>query len=366
MAVANSGYTVLLIGKTGMGKSTTANKLIDAVTEGNPTGNGNIQMRWPRHEEGELKFKTAQLDDVDSVTKGCTLLSSKGENGGMRVLDTEGFAGSDFPEDVHRGNLQIAREIAGVSSELALAFNKVLYFLPIRGKPEKADKVLQDEINLLWHFFGEDIFKHLVLTCTLQGGIPSEYAPKAEDVQRVFSTAMKLALEKSEVSKEKLPQCPPVLFIPIDIDSPTLVEQVKMVQTLVPAAKAFKPEFRREVCAKCAAALYFSDTTLKGVRVEREFHGPDQIMCHPIFVPKYSKVKKFFGGIAHVAVLGFAKVHELRTKKATWPGFFNTEEVCDNCKKAPGAVGCMKVEQKYNHNIVVEHNHKMQGIIVDQ
>ena len=365
MAVANSEYTVMLIGKTGMGKSTTANKLLNAVTEGNPGCNGNIQMRWPRDEMGDLNFKTAQPDDVDSVTKGCTLLSSKGENGEIQVLDTEGFAGSDFPGDVYRGNLGIARQIAGVSTELALAFNKVLYFLPIRGKLEKADKVLQDEIDLLWHFFGEDIFKHLVLACTLQEGIPIEYAPKAEDVQQVFSKAMELALKKREVSKDKLPQCPPVLFIPIAIDSATLFEQVKMVQTLVPAAKAFKPEFRKGVCVKCAAPCYWTGTTLKGIKVGKEFHGPDQIMCHPIFVPKYSKVVKFFGGIAHVAVLGFAKVHEVRTKKATWPGFFNTEEVCDNCKKAPGALGCMNVEEEY-YGQAVKHTNVMQRNIVNQ
>lgn len=95
MAVANSEYTVLLIGKTDMGKSTTANNLLNAVTNDNSGGNQNIRMRWPPDEVGRKQFRTAQIDGVDSVTKGCTL----GENGEMRVLDTEGFAGSDFADD---------------------------------------------------------------------------------------------------------------------------------------------------------------------------------------------------------------------------------------------------------------------------
>ena len=100
---------------------------------------------------------------------------------------------------------------------------------------------------------------------------------------------------------------------------------------------------------------------LKSIKVGTKFHGPYQDMCHPFFIPKHSKLVNFFGGIAHIVVLGFAKVHELRTKEATWPGFFDSQEVCANCKMGPGAVGCMEIIETYQ-GTDVRHSNVLQAI----
>ena len=96
---------------------------------------------------------------------------------------------------------------------------------------------------------------------------------------------------------------------------------------------------------------------LKSIKVGTKFHGP----YHPFFIPKHSKLVNFFGGIAHIVVLGFAKVHELRTKEATWPGFFDSQEVCANCKMGPGAVGCMEIIETYQ-GTDVRHSNVLQAI----
>ena len=342
-----------------MGKSSTGNKLVNAVTDDNPNGSRRIKQVWPKEVERlNPSFKTDP--EADSVTKNCCLLVSELEDGGVvQVLDTEGFAGSDV-KDVHLGNLRVAREIAGVSTELDLAYNRILYFLPNRGRPERADKTLQDEIDILWFFFGEAIFQNIVLASTVEEGIPSTYAPKEVDVQRVFSAAMKYALDKYGVSEP--PPCPPVLFIPWITDSSKLLREVKNVRV---RDEAFKPKFRKEVCTKCAIALYWQGTSLLAAKVGKELHTIEDSMCHPTFIPKYTKVERFFGGIAHVVVLGFAKVHELRTKKPTWPGFFNSEEVCANCEQAPGSKGCMRVKEEHEGQ-VVQHSNNVEGVILGQ
>ena len=97
-----------------------------------------------------------------------------------------------------------------------------------------------------------------MLVSTVSEDYPPTHAPDSDKVQRVFSLAMQLALKRSDP-----PPCPPVLFIPWDIDSAALVQSVKSVQVL--ADKAFKPEFRRELCTKCAAAFYWKDATLKSM-----------------------------------------------------------------------------------------------------
>ena len=356
MAARMTPYTVMLIGRTGLGKSTMGNKLLNAVTEDNPDGNKRIMRLWPVEETGCLNFETKPDDFVDSITKKCELLSSR-ENV-ITVLDTEGFAGSDAA-DVRLHNLKVARAIAGISEVLDLKYDRVLYFLPCRGIPERADAHLQKEIEVMWHFFGRAIFQNMVLACTLQADLQiPKYTPNYAKIQRVVTVALERVLRRHSAT-DPIPPCPPVLYIPFETTTTPLISSLKEAE--VHGDNAYRPQFRKEVCTKCAGELRWreSDQLLVEVSDGDNITPACDTMCHPIFIPKYSKIKKIVGGIAHIAVLGFAKVHERRTGRRTWPGFLNTEEVCAACQKPPGSEGCMKIMvesykgQRVKHSVEV-------------
>ena len=353
---AISPFTVMLIGKTGMGKSTTGNKLLNAVTGDNPKGNKWIKQMWPQENVGSLKVATNPA--AASVTKNCSLMGTM--DGEIRVLDTEGFAGSDS-EDVHRGNLQVARAIAGVSEALDLSYDRVIYFLPVRGKLEKADRSIQDEIEVMWHYFGDGIFQNMVVATTVQEGIPSTNAPKGEEVRRDFSTAMHLALTRRGV---RPPPCPPVIFLPLKRNSSALRKDIKAA---VVGGIAFKPQFRKDLCAKCAGQLKLRGSIVVEVREsDGGIRGENYSKCHPVFIPKYSTLTKIVGGIGHIAALGTVKFYGWMAGKRTWPGLFNSEEVCANCKNEPGSKGCMRVKVDMYMHQYVEHSNELHSGLISQ
>ena len=72
--------------------------------------------------------------------------------------------------------------------------------------------------------------------------------------------------------------------------------------------------------------------------------------CHPKFVPRYSTTQKFWGGIGHVFTLGIALAF-----KGSWPGFTNSDEMCEYCRCGPGSKGCHIVGDK----TVVDHSNKV-------
>ena len=68
----------------------------------------------------------------------------------------------------------------------------------------------------------------------------------------------------------------------------------------------------------------------------------DESKCHPIIMPKHSRLSKIIGGIAHVATLGIPYA----IGKASWLGFFNSDEIFPACNNQRGAIGCTRVLQQ--------------------
>ena len=119
------------------------------------------------------------------------------------------------------------------------------------------------------------------------------------------------------------------------------------------AKKVVELAFQSQICARCGI-------TMKIAHEERIacYYGPDsdqsipyeQSTCHPLFVPKYSKLVKILGEIAHV-ITAYNFV-------GSWPSFANMEEICINCRQSPGTRGCHQVKKKYlfkDESLPVDH-----------
>lgn len=349
-----------------MGKSTTGNKLLNAVTDDNPKGSEKVEQDWPLqdgHAEGNAHFVTDET--VESGTQNCALLSNT--ESGIRVLDTVGFAGSNTRDGAYLGNLRVMRQIVGVSSRCGLTYDRVLFFLPQRLYLDKVDANFEEEIEVMWYFFGDTIFRNMAIVFTIPDYITAPVTVNEGKVQKVFNTAFRNVLKRYGTSN--IPPCPPVIHIPSEADSSEVIAIVQTVE--VHRRDGVKLVFREETCAKCASMIYYRrkeeacPRSLVGVgSEEQEIVLPETTTCHPTFIPKYSKLKKILGGIAHVIVLGFAKVHEIRTGQPTWPGFLNSDEVCVNCKHAPGCQGCMRVMKEKYQGDFVHHTNDIHSVVI--
>ena len=380
-------YDYLLVGRTGTGKSTTANKLIgvDPATNSLLTGGvlQNIIKQWGgKAVDGIRYFATG--GGIESVTTNCEVRSN--ESNKNRVLDTPGFADSRTAQryGVLRSNLQIFRWILRQQRAHNLQFSRVLYFYPTRGPPERAEGTLQEEIKVMYNYFGQKIFDIMVIIATNKMKFQKHPFSK-ENIEKTQVVFM-MAYEKA--TGQVLPACPPVVYLAYREDN---------VQDLVVGAKViaeeelfFSPEYPKvrthiregqeppiqlsidmsqediqasirehrgkvfhfqDRCTRCAVKIV-QEVLPSGeeISVQVIFENGDEeeydnSYCHPIFIPKYSQLAKFAGGIAHIVTLGSALVVERVFGTKTWPGFTNSDEVCPICNNFPGSDGCSPVGQ---------------------
>ena len=215
----------------------------------------------------------ASDDKYESVTLAPELVVN--EETAVRVLDTPGFADTRRTAEVglHKANLQCFRNIAQEQVDKNLQVRRVLYFYPNRGTPEKADGVLQEELDVMHHYFGEEIFKCMVIVATLDKSVtnmmessimqslPEDKCKEFLEEQTVeivatTSEVISNALEKVTGHGKKYENLPSVIVAFLNEKGSDVVYKVK--RACVIEEKIFVPEFKQTACAQCGAKTVFS------------------------------------------------------------------------------------------------------------
>ena len=143
-----------------------------------------------------------------------------------QVADTPGFADSNTVErlGVYIANLAMFCDLIREQTKYRLRLHRVLYFLPCRGPLEHADAVLQEEIGIKHHFWGNAIFDHMVLVAMLHKRKQCYGFDEAdrENTEKVFQKPLKLAFIVGD-----LPKCPPIICTRLEDPGINILSQVE-------------------------------------------------------------------------------------------------------------------------------------------
>ena len=397
-------YDIMVIGKAGMGKSTTADKLLVA----SPTGH---TYEGAEYSEPERKGERVSVDDLsiwlladipDELKRVQTRLKNiaffrglkdphkeineyhaeEQPNSGetpdfelisndstrMRVLDVPGFfgeqdAGASFAsagEKAHNSvkhALRRMRKILQIQTAMCMKFRRILYFLPNRGSLNRSDSYLETELTTLAKYFGKAIFECMIVVATLsaeayEGGNPCAFSDKA---MRKTKENFRAVLSRTLSSITELPE-PPILFISMTSSCEEILQGVKTAQVV---REPITLEFDSHICARCGSTAISVQSVKVAVYTDETESSTipyNQSTCHPLFVPKYSKIVRFFRGVVYVVSLRSLCQNYL-------------DESCVQCKEKPGSRGCTKVNTKYELDgefLIVDHTNNTSEPIVFQ
>lgn len=303
-------YDVVLLGKTGQGRTTLGSKLLDVKG----TDGSRIRLFQSAGEDGEVYLS-------DAEGKSCELMSN--EKTRVRVLDVPGFSDSHAKQQATiQANMLIIKWIGTVLSELQLNVRRMVYFLPVRGPLEKADGAMQEELKMLNHYFRRDIFNCMVIVAT---NPPKERFQQAgfdnselEETKEAFQLALNTTVEEDI-------ECPPIVYVSLN-DGPK--ECLSKIQNALVLKESIKPLRIKED----AGPLY---TVKVDESVNAEVGMNVESRCtHPSLNEKYSGAQKIVGGIAYVVLLGIPLAISYITGIGLWPGFTNSDKVCAECHES--------------------------------
>ena len=404
--VSDTYIDFLVVGKTGMGKSTTADRLLVAhstvgATDVRPLEKegGNTQLddiliwrlsnRSVEDVKARVKFflvnRAAGIEGLgavdplrkspDSKTKDCVLLSN--EKTRVRVLDVPGFHTSHSPDHseqaANQDNLGIMRQILRIQAMKQLHFRRILYFLPCRGPCERADSNFQEELKIMNHFFGRIIFDSMVVIATMSPRRSKSNAFTDEDFQdckAVLRRAFQLALAAPGQNPDHVQDVPnpPIVYLSLEDTSSHILDVLRSTTVIRP--DGLELHLHENTCARCSLkfGVYRTETVtepLVSIGANGGYRSAYNLsQCHPLIKPKYSTIQKIAGGVAYILLLGIPKL-----AGNPWPGFFNHDEECPGCKNPPGSPGCLTIGREWGAagaKIKVDHKSELDEVVVQQ
>lgn len=408
----------LVIGSSGRGKTTTADKLLVAnptqFDYGKPVPLGGHQLvvdaenkqlqytditMWlgtqTREYETHLKFldncrklpdahtqinkvRSASIDESMAVFEETTQVEVlSNETSKVRVMDVPGFfdGASIIPkntgldqllsptESLNINNLGIMRSIIRIQTTLGMKFKRILYFLPGRGPLERADAVLRLELNWMAHFFGKAIFKIMVLVAT----VPSTMSEMPMDDTKKFSDRdvqltkknFKKALEETFRSFfSHLPSDDPLPDPPLVFISQTNTceEILAKIKKAAVVEDGLNLQIDKNTCSQCGVKI----GVVKGQRVTCYF-GED--LTNGIPYEESTCHPHFIPKYTRIDKIwgGFKHFVSLQwVVGKPWPVFVG--EKCIECGELPNTQGCTQVHKDYRKNgivTIVDHTNQV-------
>ena len=377
-------YDIMILGISGQGKTTTAEKLLIA----NPTGVNyglfkgkdssmeDLSAWFISSDENSLERTSTRMKNlsfyrtldnphleinaahesnmqINQGTVSCELFSN--DTTKIRVLDVPGFFGiTDQDSMFSRGvtasdataHISTMRNILQIQNVMAMKFKRILYFLPCRGPLKIISAALCQELQLLIHYFGISIFQTIVVVATLD----HECLPvgkdvlfpqdKLDDSRRMFKEALQSFLPEDTPN-------PPIIFISLWETCESLLKKVQEVD--VGNSGSLNFQFSSlTVCCRCSMFIEKRNGRLACTHGNKwsELILYEDSHCHPFFVPKYTKWKKITHTVSSF-ILG----------EKEYPDF--GEEICHNCGAPPGTPGCLLVGSKYSadeKSFIIDHD----------
>ena len=395
-------YDILVIGHTGMGKSTTVDKMLTANPVGSVTCDTASQQQEPVYNRSSQQLECADVtmwlvSDLESATlrlknlvfsqslenphleinqlhdrgmniyretSECELLSNQVSR--VRVLDVPGFFSGEGDDSGYESSFNtLLRKVLCIMHTFNLKFRRVMYFLPVRGPLERLSEVLNQELLTMAHYFGKAVFESMVIIATAPTRMslnPSiQDSLFVEEDEEVTRQQFHIALKKNVLplrSKGSLPD-PPIIFISMLDECEEILEKVKSAKV----AKSFlELSLDSGICIKCSCSIKETE----GERVlcnpkgsnETTFIPYEESLCHPLFIPKHSELAD---------IVTENGVKNLVLKKTRGKAHSPSGEVCHKCKKSPREEGCMLVGTKYEitvkskkKEIFVDHTNRVE------